>query len=274
MPKNEEITFNLVLATAEKSARDRNVTILEVTNRDVKNILGRGNDGYIGAHLQTVKIQYAQAKLLSEKQVSHQLNAAIYNEIKRFTDNSREVATSEAAVTQQMFDEVCERNIELEEALDSKIRQLSEQLHVHTEQTLHLETEIHTSQIEKTAIEAVHNSNLQSKNQVEITLGEAQGELGALKNQLGQFETQRAEQDAVTRELQEELKLLKQENDTARDSHQKAEQRAELLTWKNEQFMKENEGLKEKLELAIERSAIAEAQLQVVKKTKTKTTAN
>jgi chromosome segregation ATPase len=274
MKEEVDITIDLIRASTESVARERRVTVLEVTNKNVRDFLKRGNDGYIGAHLQTVKIEYARSKLLDEKQGSHQVNAAIYDLLKLHSDNSREVALAETEITQQMFDEICERNTDLEEALDSKKQQLTEQKHVHTEQVHQLESTLHTTQMEKNAMEVRHTDTLQAKDKAEQMLGDAQVERGAMKSTLVQFESQRVDQKATVTELKEKLERLEQECDSARDSNQKAQQRAELLTWKNEQFIEDNTELNRKLELAIERAANAEAQLKVVKKTKTKTTAN
>ncbi|MDG5469958.1 hypothetical protein P9J64_16690 [Deltaproteobacteria bacterium IMCC39524] len=273
MAKDNDVTVDQVRAVAEQYARDNQISIFDVTVRIVRDLLKRGSDGYIGAHLQTVKLEAAHAQLFCEKQISQQLMAAIYDELKRYTGNSRKVALSEAAVTQQMFDEICERNTELEAALASEKQQLTEQQHANNEKAHRLESELNTAQMEKNALEARHTDVLESKEKTEQILGDTQIELRALKSQASQFKAQCAEKDAVMKELQEELKRLKREHETAHNSNQKAEQHAELLTWKNNQFMDENKKLEKKLELAIERSANAEAQLKVVKKTKTKTTA-
>ena len=47
----DDVTFDLVLAAAEQAARNRQITVNEVTAREVKDIIGRGSDGYIGAIL-------------------------------------------------------------------------------------------------------------------------------------------------------------------------------------------------------------------------------
>jgi chromosome segregation ATPase len=270
MKEEVDITIDLIRASTESIARERRVTVLEVTNKNVKDFLKRGNDGYIGAHLQTVKIEYIRSKLFDEKLVSHQLNAAIYDLNKLCSDNAREVALAEAEITQQMFDEICERNTELEEAVNSKEQQLTEQMHIHTGQIHKLESTLHTTQMEKNTIEVRHTDTLQAKDKAEQMLGDAQVERGAMKSTLVQFESQRVEQEATTKELKEKLEQLEQECDMARDSNQKAQQRADLLTWKNEQFIEENTELKRKLELAIERTANAEAQTKVLKETKPK----
>ena len=269
-----ENTIDLVRAGSEKVARERGVTVLEVTNKEMKEFLGRGNDGYIGAHLQTVKIEYARSKLLDEKQVSHQVNAAIYDLLKRISDNSREVALTEAEITQQMFDEICERNIEHEEALTYTQKELADLRQEHADVVRDLTTELQSTQAEKSSLNVRLEDEQKRTDKADKGLLTAREELAAITVKLGQVENEQNGLQNMLEERSTRLQEFERELSQSRDAVAKTEQRADLLTLRNEDLTQESDKLKKKLEALAERAAKAEAEVKILQKTKSKTTGN
>ncbi|MDH3807029.1 MAG: hypothetical protein OET55_00075 [Desulfuromonadales bacterium] len=260
--KDNEVTINQVRAIAEQIVRDRNVTIVEATTRDVKDILKRGSDGYIGAHLQTVKIEYARAKLLEEKDISPHYNAALYDEIKRHTGNAREIALAEAAVTQEMFDEVCELNIELENQLDQDKKELAQIQTAFIEKEKELEDVLRDAGTGKTANDNLLRDALSKADKSENNLSEALKELTTAREELVATTTKHelAEEERVKLleahiELNERLQKLIEDK-------AKAEQKVESLSLANKSLEKKGLDQDKRYEKAVERAARAEALLE------------
>jgi len=259
---NDEITLQRVQTAAEQVARSLNKPVQEVTNREVKENLKRKNDGYIGAHLQTIKIEHVRAKLLEEKDVSPHYSAAFYDEIKRHADNAREVALAEAEVTKQMFCEICESNNALEESLADKNKEIIELQRDHAEVVQNLSNDLNTSQTEKSALEVRLKDALDRLDKTGQELNDVRADHAVASVELSHVTKERDELQDTSKTQKDRIQEVEKELTQSCDEVRKAEQRAELLNWKNDEILRERDEARQKLDVMTERAATAEAQLK------------
>lgn len=258
------VTIDQVRAAAELVAKKTDRAIEEVTVAQVAEILGEGSDGYLGAHLQTVKLEFVRAKRLDTSSLTPLLSALRY-ELDRACNNGLETGRAESRVTQDLFNEICDRNI----ALEGRAMDLEQQLAASESER---KAEKLDRDNDRQKIQALTSNIANLQGVVADTskqLNDANFQLGNKTAQINELETIVSKTDKVIGDLKQSLSDANIRLETAVGEARDHKQRADLLSMRNEDLRGFNADQAAKLDAANKRAATAEAQLAVINSSKT-----
>ncbi|SEA68114.1 hypothetical protein SAMN05660420_02854 [Desulfuromusa kysingii] len=115
MHKNkEEITLSKIRKHMETIAVMKNTPIPLIDINAVRDLLGYGSNGTIGAYVKQVKFEHHNSNLYDLYNFSNQFKSAIADEIKRFVENAKEVDSQKQTVLEGLNTELTNVNEQLE----------------------------------------------------------------------------------------------------------------------------------------------------------------
>jgi chromosome segregation ATPase len=119
-----DITLEQVRAIMEKLARDEECCITQIEIQQTQAILGKGNNGTVGAYVKQVKHEFSKSKEYDRANISMQLKSMLMEEIDRFADNARDNANENLDTIERDNEELRHLNIQVHEANDELQKQI------------------------------------------------------------------------------------------------------------------------------------------------------
>lgn len=258
-------TLKNVTTVAYGIAKERGISILEVTAKDIIDVMGKGSDGYLSAHLQTLKCEYLASKCFEAKDGCVSVMASVNNLIDDCVKKAEERIRAEAKVTQELFDEVCKKNADLyaelaarEQELVTLRNELATQLQTLNEELIKLRDENQQLRMSR---------DLAEKGQKDAVaqLHTVQHDLGAAQTKLARAEADCATADREKAALQKSVEQEREERKKAEKEAANSDKLADLSEWKRRHAESENAKLKEEVAVLLGREAAALAQLELLK---------
>jgi len=259
----EGVTIEQVRDAAAKAVLlNKKGDIEDVSAQDIADVLRRGSDGYIGAHLQTVKREVLMARYYDTIALSAQFKAALVDETNRITDSTKEYVLKDSGMTQALFDEICTLNAGLNEELadlKEKHQRLSQGHDVAL--TAHKDG-MAAAAVEIERLTARCTDAEQAKLEAVGRLNEVQTGLGVMTERAKNLDATLGEKEAEAKELRHLLRTAEEGRTKAGDRANRAEALNQSLQWRVESLDGDKSDLQNRLEAAIERAAKAEAELE------------
>lgn len=113
----DDINLQQVRAIVEQIARKEKCCITQVEIKQVQTLLGKGNNGTVGAYLKQVKQEFINSKAFDRANISMQLKSVVMEEIDRFADNARDNANENLEMIERLNQELRELNIQAERTI-------------------------------------------------------------------------------------------------------------------------------------------------------------
>lgn len=258
-------TLEVVRAVAEKIARDNGCRLDEITLPALREALS-GSDGYLGAHLQSIRIEATRAARFDTSSLPIQLLSGLCEVIERFQKRGEEIGRAAGKITQELFDQICQRNTALEASVDELERKLADVVLEHKAEELDFNTKMQGAQVEIKSLANNVTSMQQSLADATQKLSEAQYDLGAKTARVEELEKIVSAKDQTINTLNERLAETTNKYTSAAEAANSHKQRADLLNWRSDDLNKEKERLQNELTTANNRAAEAEAELKILNK--------
>jgi len=263
--KNQDApTLDIVRAVAEKIARDRGCNITEVTGEEIRAITG-GSDGYVGAHLQTIKLEHIRADRFDVKQLPVALRSALSESHQAFQQRGEETGRAEGKITQDLFDQICKKNSELEAEVARLEQQLATTELERKTEKLDYDNNLMSIKVEKQSLANHLASAQQSLADASKQLKDLNYELGHTTSQVKGLEDSNSQKDQIIHSLNQQLNERTVMHETISKEASDQKQRADLLSLHNHDLVSVKELLERRVEEATSRAAKAEAELTVYK---------
>lgn len=259
---SDKPTLEVVRAVAEKMARDTARSVREVTVPELHKDLS-GSDGYLGAHLQTVKIECARAERFDTNRLPALLVSGLCEVLEMFQKRGEETGRAEGKITQELYEQICQSN----DVLVAKVATLEQQLEKmeleHKVEKHDHDTKMQDAQVEILTLTNNYNSTQHSLAETTRQLGDAKHELGVQTGQAKGLEGLVSAKDQMITDLNQRLSEAENKLETAETEASQQKQIAGLLNMRNNDLSTELSNLKNELQTAYQRAADAEAELRV-----------
>lgn len=215
----DDIELKQVRAIMEQLAREQRVCITKIEIKPVQAILGKGNNGTVGAYVKQVKSEFTGSKAYDRANISMQLRSAIMEEIDRFADNARDNANENLETIERDNNELRALNDRIEKTINELQQELKDVRAASTEEARKYHEEIvkHQQQLDSS-----REAEAQLRSDLELCRKDfslSNEKVMAMTKQNGKLE---AEVETNKKEITDQAAQLHQSNNSRENAEQKA----------------------------------------------------